>query len=247
MIGRKSSSVGCCVRQMKKLLGIWRAATGAERVVAIVAILALLSTGAFAAAAMLERPGDISNPDATFDVSKGVGKKSKPPVDRTVDWPRFGYDNGRSKFLDAQGVRPPYRKLWKYDGGELIEFPPIVVDGRLYFIDNAGLYVALDAETRQGDLEGAPLVAERILARLRRRRPLQRQPRAGPGARRPGARRQGPLEASARRPGRVVADGRPRSPLLRRRIRDPPRAQDQGRQDGLGDRASGARSRRRRP
>ena len=132
---------------MKKLLGIWRAATGAERVVAIVATLALLSTGAFATAAMLKRPGDISNPDATFDVSKGVGKKSKPPVDRTVDWPRFGYDNGRSKFLDAQGVRPPYRKLWKYDGGELIEFPPIVVDGRLYFIDNAGLYVALDAES----------------------------------------------------------------------------------------------------
>ena len=53
---------------MKKLLGIWRATTGAERVVAIVAILALLSTGAFAAAAVLKRPGDISNPDATFDV-----------------------------------------------------------------------------------------------------------------------------------------------------------------------------------
>ena len=59
----------------------------------------------------------------------------------------FGYDVGRSKFLDAQNVRPPFQRLWKYDGGELIEFPPIVVDDRLYFIDNDGLYVALDAET----------------------------------------------------------------------------------------------------
>ena len=132
---------------MKKLSGIWRAATGAEKVVAIVAVFALLSTGAFAAAAMLERPDDVFNPDASFDAGKGVGKKSKPPVDRTVDWPRLGYDIGRSKFLDAQAIKPPYRKLWKYDGGELIEFPPIVVDDRLYFIDNAGLYVALNAET----------------------------------------------------------------------------------------------------
>ena len=135
---------------MKKLSGIWRAATGAERVVAIVAVLALLATVALAAASMLKRPDDVSNPDAAFDASKGAGKKQRPEdpaVDRTVDWARFGYDAGRSKFLDAQNVRPPYRKLWKYDGDELIEFPPIVVDDRLYFIDNAGLYIALDANT----------------------------------------------------------------------------------------------------
>jgi outer membrane protein assembly factor BamB len=133
---------------MKKLSGIWRAATGAERIVAIAAVLALLSTGAFAAASMLKRPDDVAfNPNAAFSAKKGAGKKQKPPVDRTVDWSRFGYDVGRSKFLDAQNVRPPYRKLWKYDGGELIEFPPIVVDDRLYFIDNSGLYVALDAAT----------------------------------------------------------------------------------------------------
>lgn len=132
---------------MKKLLSIWRAATGAERVVAIAALLALVSTFAFAGVALLKRPGDIFNPNVAFDRSKGVGKKAKPPADRTIDWPRFGYDVGRSKFLNAQNVRPPFRRLWKYDGGELIEFPPIVVDDRLYLTDNSGLYVALDAET----------------------------------------------------------------------------------------------------
>jgi len=132
---------------MKRLSSIWRATTGAERVVAIVAILGVLSTVAFAGVALLKRPSDVSNPDVAFKRSKGVGKQSKPPRDRSVDWPRFGYDQGRSKFLDAQGVRPPFRKLWKYTGDELIEFPPIVVDDRLYVIDNDGLYVALDAES----------------------------------------------------------------------------------------------------
>ena len=135
---------------MKKLVSIWRAMTGAERVVAAAAVLALASCPVFAAAALLERPGDILNPDAAFNSSQGPGKKSnktKSTKDRTVDWPQLGYDVGRSKFLDAQNVRPPFQRLWKYDGGELIEFPPIVVDDRLYFIDNDGLYVALDAES----------------------------------------------------------------------------------------------------
>ncbi len=134
---------------MKRPSDIWRTMTGAERVVLVAAALALVATIAFAAVGLFKREGDIHNPDAAFNADKGAGKSTKPPTpkDRTVDWPRFGYDVGRSKFLDAQSVKPPFRKVWKYRGDELIEFPPIVVDDRLYFIDNAGLYVALDAET----------------------------------------------------------------------------------------------------
>ena len=147
---------------MKKLLGIWRAMTGAERVVAAAALLALASCPVFAAAALLERPGDILNPDAAFDSKQGPGKKSnkKPTAkDRTVDWPQLGYDVGRSKFLDAQNVRPPFQRLWKYDGGELIEFPPIVVDDRLYFIDNDGALRRARRRDRQDRLEEAHLAA----------------------------------------------------------------------------------------
>jgi outer membrane protein assembly factor BamB len=112
-------------------------------------VIALSITVVAAAFALLERPDDISNPDATFSRSEGAGKQeSKAPKKKsTVTWPRFGYDVGRSKFLDAPVVRPPFRKDWKYKGDELIEFPPIVVDNRLYFIDNDGVYIALDART----------------------------------------------------------------------------------------------------
>ncbi len=134
---------------MNRILTIWRAMTGAERAVALAAVIALSITVVAAAFALFKRPEDVSNPDAAFSRSEGAGKQeSKAPKKKsTVTWPRFGYDVGRSKFLDAPVVRPPFRKVWKYKGGELIEFPPIVVENRLYFIDNDGVYVALDART----------------------------------------------------------------------------------------------------
>jgi outer membrane protein assembly factor BamB len=97
--------------------------------------------------ALLKRPDDVSNPDAAFARKEGAGKEKDPKPAKTVNWTRYGYDTGRSKFLDSPRVRPPFRKVWKYTGDELIEFPPIYVDGRLYFIDNDGVYVALDAKT----------------------------------------------------------------------------------------------------
>ena len=66
---------------MKKLLGIWRAMTGAERVVAAAALLALASCPVFAAAALLERPGDILNPNAAFDSNAG----SRQEVEQEAD------------------------------------------------------------------------------------------------------------------------------------------------------------------
>lgn len=129
---------------MKKITGMWSAATGAERFVAVAVTVAALGAIGFGAWALfVKRPGDVSNPDATFEAKQT--KKKKPVKDRTVDWTRFGYDMARTKFLDAQQVRPPFAKQWRFQGDELIEFAPIIAANRLYFIDNDGLYVALDA------------------------------------------------------------------------------------------------------
>lgn len=136
---------------MKAVTSIWGAMTGAERVVSFAVALALSSCVVVAAIAFATEPGDVSNADVAFDAERSPGEKSsgssKPPPDKRVDWTRFGYDPGRSKFIDAQRVRPPFDKVWKYKGDELIEFAPIVVDDRLFFIDNDGVYTALDAET----------------------------------------------------------------------------------------------------
>ena len=111
---------------MKRILTIWRDMTGAERAVLAAATLALAVTVVAAPFALLKRPDDVSNPDAAFAREEGAGKEKEPKPAKTVNWTRYGYDIGRSKFLDSPKVRPPFRKVWKYTGDELIEFPPIV-------------------------------------------------------------------------------------------------------------------------
>lgn len=128
---------------------LWTRTSTAERVLLGAALLGILATLVFAAWALVKRPSDISNPDAAFNEGK-LGQKeelAKTGEDRTVDWPRFGYDLARTKFLNVPKVRPPYRKLWKYKQEELIEFAPVIAGERMYLVDNDGVFVTLNNDT----------------------------------------------------------------------------------------------------
>ncbi len=46
-----------------------------------------------------------------------------------------------------KGVKPPFDKLWRFTDRPLLEFPPIYVGGKLYFVNNSGYAYALDADT----------------------------------------------------------------------------------------------------
>ncbi len=134
---------------MKRVGTVWAALTGGERTLVGAIALVLALTCVLGAVALVKRPADISNPDVAFDVNE-TSSGSEPPTegkDRTVEWPRYGYDTERTKFLDAQKVRPPFRKLWKYDQDELIEFAPVLARGRMYLIDNSGTFITLDNAT----------------------------------------------------------------------------------------------------
>ena len=90
----------------------------------------------------LKRPADIHNPNAIF-----TPQKPPKPQRKTVNWPIFGLNPARTRFLPAKGVKPPYRLIWHYTGKPLLEFPPVYAAGRLYFIDNNGNAYALNANT----------------------------------------------------------------------------------------------------
>ena len=66
---------------------------------------------------------------------------------KTVSWPLYGYDRARTRYLPAKGVKPPFRKLWRYKEHPLLEFPPVLAGGRLFLVNNSGFAVALDADT----------------------------------------------------------------------------------------------------
>jgi outer membrane protein assembly factor BamB len=133
---------------MTRLLETIRNLSRGQKIAIVAAIVLLLGGAAFAAYSVLKRDADISNPDATFEAdNKKEIEEAKVPRGRTVDWPRFGYDEQRTKFLNAQKVKPPFRKVWKYKQEELIEFAPIINGKRMYLIDNDGLFVALNKQT----------------------------------------------------------------------------------------------------
>lgn len=91
---------------------------------------------------LLKRPSDVHNPDAAF-----VLQKPPKPEAKTVNWPIFGLNPARTRYLPAKGVKPPFRKLWRFTERPLLEFPPIYVGGRLYLVNNNGTAFALDADT----------------------------------------------------------------------------------------------------
>ena len=61
-------------------------------------------------------------------------------------WPTFGYDLQRSK-VSPYYHRPPYRRTWRIDAHDTIEFPPSAAYGNLYLAQQKGLFFALDGKT----------------------------------------------------------------------------------------------------
>jgi outer membrane protein assembly factor BamB len=132
---------------MKRIRDIWAERTAVEQLLIALAAVAVVATCALAAVALVKRPEDISDPDADFRTGN-LSKQSRPQrEDRTVDWPRYGYDEARTKFLNVPKVRPPFRKLWKYEQDQLIEFAPILAGNRMYLIDNDGVFITLNNDT----------------------------------------------------------------------------------------------------
>jgi outer membrane protein assembly factor BamB len=105
-------------------------------------VIAVVGVGVLAYE-LYKRPADVHNPDAAFVLQKPPKLKAT----KTVNWPIFGLNPARTRYLPVRGVKPPFRKLWRYTERPLLEFPPIYVGGRLYFVDNNGTARALDANT----------------------------------------------------------------------------------------------------
>jgi outer membrane protein assembly factor BamB len=98
----------------------------------------------------LKRPPDVHNEAAIEHFHLEKPKEPPKPVHgrpKTVNWPMYGLNPQRTRYLPARGIRPPFRKLWRYTERPLLEFPPIYVGGILYAVNNSGFAFALNAKT----------------------------------------------------------------------------------------------------
>jgi outer membrane protein assembly factor BamB len=64
-----------------------------------------------------------------------------------VPWPTYGLVPERTRSIAGLGLRPPFRRIWTYHATSLIEFPPAIGYGRLYFATNAGDFTAVNTRT----------------------------------------------------------------------------------------------------
>src|SRR4051794_39548410 len=55
-----------------------------------------------------------------------------PPSAQGTDWPTYGLDPARTRYLPTEVVKPPFKVSWRYNAGRLMEYSPIIVRHTLY-------------------------------------------------------------------------------------------------------------------
>jgi len=68
------------------------------------------------------------------------------PPEPGIAWPTYGHDAGHLRFANGISLAPPFRRVWTFRAQSLVEFPPAVGYGRLFFSNNAGVMFAIGAK-----------------------------------------------------------------------------------------------------
>lgn len=126
---------------MSRLLKIWRSWSTRQQVLAVGGTALAIVGAVVAGYLILKRPGDVSNPDVVFH-------RQNQRVVETVNWPVYGYDDQRTRYLPAEHLNPPFADpVWKRPSKKLLEFSPILIGHRLYYIDKDAVFWAVDSNT----------------------------------------------------------------------------------------------------
>jgi outer membrane protein assembly factor BamB len=80
------------------------------------------------------------------DGSSSDGSSASASSTADVAWPLFGRVLERTHYI-ADAPNPPFHYLWEFDTKQLIEFPPVLENGRVFVVNKVGTLYAIDAET----------------------------------------------------------------------------------------------------
>ena len=88
--------------------------------------------------------------EVEFETTEEPQPAPPPEKENLRPWPTYSYDDAR-QHISPYDHRPPYRRLWKIDAHDTLEFPPSIGYGRVYLAQQKGLFFALDAKTGKVD------------------------------------------------------------------------------------------------
>ena len=118
----------------------------------IAAVVLLLIAGGAVAFVLLHAPGNVSHPNLSFtssttstSTSTSTTTKAKPVVLNTFEWPRYGFDAGRTRvFAASPRLAPPLRVGWRFNDFALLEFPPVIYRNTMFLVDDDGSAKAIN-------------------------------------------------------------------------------------------------------
>ncbi len=114
-------------------------------VTAVVVLLLVAGAGAFFA--LRDDRGTEKRGSAGQEFDADAEPKAPRKPKGTVPWPTYAFDAQRTHLATGFEHRPPYKKVWRLDGRDTLEFPPAVGYGRVYLAQQKGLFFAIDAKS----------------------------------------------------------------------------------------------------
>jgi hypothetical protein len=109
---------------------------------ATVVVVALLAVGAAWYLHVKHAGRDIQGSSTVEFIPTPPPPKPKEPG---VAWPMYGHDAQRLRVATGISLAPPFRRAWTFHAQSLVEFPPVIAYGRLFFANNAGVLFAINA------------------------------------------------------------------------------------------------------
>jgi len=116
-----------------------------RRLVIVLAAVAVLAGGALAAYVIHRLHQEADQRGSTTREYVTTQTVEAPPSP-AVPWPTYGLSPDRTRSVQL-ALRPPYRTTWRFQAGSLVEFPPSIGYGRLFFATNKGTFDAISEKT----------------------------------------------------------------------------------------------------
>jgi outer membrane protein assembly factor BamB len=116
-------------------------------IIGAVVVLLVAGAGAYLYLSDEDPPEKRGSANVEFDEDAGPSKP-EPPARKVIPepWPTFGYDLQRTK-VGPYKHRPPYKRIWRVDARDSLEYPPSAAYGNVYVAQQKGLFFALNGKT----------------------------------------------------------------------------------------------------
>jgi outer membrane protein assembly factor BamB len=116
-----------------------------RRALIALAGIAVLLGGALAAF-VIHRVHESGNERGSITTEYVTTAQHQAPLPVATPWPMYGLTPERTRAVEL-ALQPPYRIVWRYQAGSLVEFPPAVGYRRLFFSTNKGTFTAISEKT----------------------------------------------------------------------------------------------------